>query len=359
MRIAVVAPGFAPDVGGVETVVSETTRAMAARGHDVEVWTQQRTGGTTVDDIDGIVVRRFPASSSRHYSVSPSLWRSCRRELARFDVIHAHSYHSSVTLGLIRSRFGAPLIYSPHYHGVGHTAPARLLHNVYRPVAARVIRRASVVVAVSKAEQELLRRRLGVQSTSSVVVHHGVDGQAIQAADPLPNEPPTALVIARLERYKRVDRVIEAFAAHRGEAQLVVIGDGPDRSRLERLAAGMTQPRSIRFLGQVNDDVRRRWLVTAHLLVSMSEREAFGLVALEAAAAGKHALLSDLPAHREVAALAPEAITLVPSGELQLRAALQDRLSRGAPRRIVPRTWEDVADDYLTLYDAQLTAASS
>lgn len=90
------------------------------------------------------------------------------------------------------------------------------------------------------------------------------------------------VVLARLVGYKRVDRAVEAFNFLK--RPLVVIGDGPDRKRLEALAGP-----TIKFLGRVSDDEARHWLEGCRGLI-FPGREDFGIALVEAQACGKPAV---------------------------------------------------------------------
>lgn len=346
MRIAVVAPNYAPVVGGVETVVTHVARALVAGGCEIEVWTHRRTGLAADEIVDGVRVRRFTTTPSMRYPLSPSLWRHTVRYARDFDVVHAHSYHSTAALGAALRRLSAPVVVTPHYHGVGHTRAAKAMHVAYRPIGTRLLTHVDAIVAVSAAEEALLRNDFPALATVDVVTN-GVDTDAIATALRWPDEPPTVLVAGRLEPYKRVDRVIAAFARVTAPGQLVIAGDGPDRSRLER-AAG----RNVRFVGRVSDGDLARWLRTARGVVSLSEHEAFGLVAAEGVAAGARAIVSDIPAHREVAAMLGPDARVVDAGDVDaVVSALDDVLAvpNGGPRSV--RSWNDVAADYLAVYE--------
>jgi glycosyltransferase involved in cell wall biosynthesis len=86
--------------------------------------------------------------------------------------------------------------------------------------------------------------------------------------------------VARLSGYKHVDAVVEAFARLPRE-RLVVVGDGPERPRLQQRA-----PANVRFLGTVADD-RLRWLYANCRALVAASYEDFGLTPLECAAFGR------------------------------------------------------------------------
>lgn len=349
MRVAIVAPNYAPVVGGVETVVTHVARHLVQLGCAVEVWTHRPYGRalTATEEVDGVVVRRFGTTPSAAYPLSPSLWRHTLRSARGYDVVHAHSYHSTAALGVGLRRLPVPVVLTTHYHGVGHTRAAQAMHRAYRPIGARLLAHADSVVAVSAAEETLLRNDFPVVAERTVVVPNGVDADRLAAAVPWPDELPTLLAAGRLEPYKRVDQVIEAFGRVTSPGRLVIVGDGPDRERLERSAGA-----GVHFAGRVDDDDLARWLRTARGVVSLSAHEAFGLVPAEGVAAGARAVLSDIAAHREVAAMLGAAAKVVDADDLDaVSAALTEALAapNEGPRAV--RDWRDVATDYLSVYE--------
>ena len=352
MRVAVIAPGYAPDIGGVETVVTQVSRATSRLGIDIEVWAPDPGLRSPACHEDGaVVVRRFPATRSTHYSVSTALWRHVWRHATDFDVVHAHSYHAAGALALVRPGNWPPYVFSPHYHGGGHTIVARLMHVAHRPLGRRLVHRAAEVVAVSVAERDLIAQHFPGLARPAAVIHHGADVSGMNEVKPFAQLPPTALVVGRLERYKRVDCVIDAFDRLEGAGLLAIAGDGPDRSRLEARIERARRRQDIRLLGRVSDEDLARWMRSARVVVNMSEREAFGLVAMEGAAAGARVLLSDLPAHREVVALTGGAAMVLPERNGSLATQLRRALEGQRPRPAAVRTWDDVAADYVAVYE--------
>lgn len=360
MHVALVTPGFAPTPGGVETAVTALARGLTRAGCRVQVWTATRDAP---DDevLDGVHVRRHRARGPARYPVAAGLWRRTTRGAHDVDVVHAHGYHSTAALGVLTGR--SPYVLTPHFHGGGHTAVARALHVAYAPVGRRLLGRAARVLAVSDAERRLLAASVPAVAGRTSVVPHGVDADRLARAAPHATDRPVVLVLGRLEPYKRVDEVITAFGRTRAPGRLVVVGDGPDRHRLAAVVADSPRRDDVELCGRLDDDDVARWLRTASVVVSRSEHEAFGLVALEGASAGAQVLLSDLPAHREVAGMCAGRARVVPGGADALRAALEAALA--APRRepCALRTWDDVAADHVRVYEqvlsAQRTATSS
>ena len=351
-----VVPRFSPHVGGVETHVRSIATRLLEAGVKVEVLTAETAPRLPRRAVaSGIPVRRFRAIlPSATYPVAPGLGLFLARRHGLYDVVHAHNYHAASSP---MAALPAPrrLVFTPHYHGAGHTTLSRLLHRPYRPFGAMCFARARRIVCVSRAEADLVARDFPSAASRTVVIPNGVDVDAIRAARPFPCERPVILCAGRLEPYKRVGAVLSAFARMPPSCRLVILGDGSERPRLEALARQLGRERDVLFAGQVPEEELARWLKTARVCVTMSRHEAFGLTASEALAAGARAVTSDIPAHRELAErMPPGAVTLVPpaSGperlaEVLLRATQAD----GPPPPSEVPSWDDVARATLKAYE--------
>jgi glycosyltransferase involved in cell wall biosynthesis len=355
-RVALLAPRYAPSVGGVEVHVAGIAAGLAARGDDVHVLTQARRASTRRDGV--IAVHAFrEVVPSRAYPVAPGMVRWLRRHTDQLDVVHAHSYHGVPALMAALAASG-PVVFTPHFHGTGHTSVARLVHRAYGGVGRRIFERADRVLCVSHAEAALVAQHHPTVQERIEVIPNGVDVDAIERAEPFASASPVVLVLGRLVPYKRVETVLRAVAGLDRDAELVVVGDGGERTGLERLAADLGV--AARFRGHVASSEVARWLRTAAVVVSASEQEAFGLTLLEALTAGARVVASDLPAHREVAGAWSDgdAVRLV-EDRARLTDAIRDQLDGGRlPAHRRPRwSWRDVADRVAAAYDDVLTDA--
>ncbi|GIE93230.1 glycosyltransferase family 4 protein [Paractinoplanes rishiriensis] len=344
MRIGVVTNAYHPDVGGVETHARRLCAALVAAGDEVEVLTQHPTGSR--EQIDGVLVRRFPLTvAAPNYRFSIALWRWLHTHAARYDVLHAHSYHALAALpAALTNR--TPLVFTPHYHGTGHSRLRAALHPIYRPVGRRIVARSSRIVCVTRAERELLIRDFPEATDRMVVIPNGTDPARVAVA---PLEPGRSILcVGRLERYKRVDRVIRAMLHLPADHRLDVVGSGPAREELEHLARrlDLTEDR-VMFHGRLPDDAFGTRMALAAAAVSASGHEAFGMAVADALAAGIPTVASFIPAHRELAVMAGDGVPLWlvnPDDEAALADAL--RVAAGTPRAATGRqplpTWSDV-----------------
>jgi glycosyltransferase involved in cell wall biosynthesis len=357
MRIAYLSPQYLPVHGGVERHVSSIAGWAARAGHDVEVATQTADpSAAACEEVDGVLVRRFRAvNGSAAYGVPPALFAWMAREGRRFDVLHAHGYHALPALGALAAR-DVPVVFTPHYHGGGHTPFARALHVVYRPLGRMLFDRARAVVCVSAAERELVVTGFPRVRGRIHVIPNGVGARPAAAVQPFPRRGPVVLSVGRLAPYKRVDLLVEAVAELPPAVRLVVVGDGPARQSIEAVAARLGAGHRVDVLGRVPDGELARWFATADVVASLSLHEAFGITLAEGGAAGAAIVASDIPAHAEVAEMLPSATLVRPgAGAREVAQALRSAIDGGRPvhAAAVP-TWDDVAGATVELYQSML-----
>jgi 1,2-diacylglycerol 3-alpha-glucosyltransferase len=356
LRLAQVVSTYHPRIGGVETHVQRLAQGCAAAGDDVVILTH-RAGDAPADEwIGGIRVLRFPMTvPSRNYSLSLSLFSYLRRHAADFDVVHVHSYHTVIGHAAVRSH--RPFVFTPHYHGTGHTPFRAFLHTLYRPAGARLFRAADAVICVSEVERGLVIKDFPGAAAKVVTIPNGTSQKLLTLAGDggLSFDDPLVLTVGRLERYKNVDRIIDAFRALPCRATLVVVGDGPDRARLEQYAQATEPGWPVFFTGRIPDQALDRLFLTAKVVTSASDHEAFGLTLAEGLVSGARVVASAIPAHAELArrAGADAAVSLVdPKNARQFTDSLAacllaDRVPTGVLK--LP-SWADVVQDTRELY---------
>lgn len=363
MRIAYISPRYTPFVGGVETHVSQIATRVATQGHQVEVLTQESDRDLPqTETIDGVMVRRFAVPlPSANFAFAPALWAYLRRHGADYDLVHAHSYHTLPSLGAAFSN-ARPLVFTPHYHGTGHSPLRRLLHGPYRFLGARIFARAGRVICVSEAEAALVRAHFPHAAGRVTVIPNGVDVAALRTAEPYPETRTIILSAGRLEEYKNVQLVVRALVHLDPRFALIVAGDGPARPLIQEAAARAGVSDRVHLLGRIDAASLRRWFRTAAVYVSMSRHEAFGITLLEGLAAGAGVVAADIPSYREVATGAvPGTLELVPldTSPQALAATIHDVAGRTRSAEVLADipTWDDVATRTRAVYRALLTRA--
>lgn len=214
-------------------------------------------------------------------------------------------------------------------------------------------RRAPLVLTTSDYCRRKIGEHYGVPAGRVRLVPEGVDlpgWRAALAAPGPPREGRTILCVARQYPRKRVADLLRAFALLRPrfpDARLVVVGDGPEHPRLRAIAAQLDLDRSALLLGAVPDEQMAGWYRRAGLFCLPSAQEGFGIVFLEAMAAG-------LPIVATTAAAVPEVVpdgragALVPSGDV---AALAEALAALLASPRLRRQYGDFGRDHVRRYD--------
>jgi glycosyltransferase involved in cell wall biosynthesis len=192
---------------------------------------------------------------------------------------------------------------SVHWHAFLQVegTPSGFLVGLYQQLALMVVKTIPLVVTTSPVlARELVRRgcRPARLRTLPCCLDAGLESAALalplrSPAPPTHADPLRVLFIGRLDSYKRVDWLLAALSTLQSAWRLDVVGDGPRRQQLERLAHGLP----VQFWGRLDESGKLSRLAAAQVLVLPSDRcnEAFGIVQLEAMAAGIPAVAFRLP----------------------------------------------------------------
>jgi glycosyltransferase involved in cell wall biosynthesis len=354
MKIAFATSHYRPFAGGVETHVEQIARRLVAQGDDVTLLTQTDDPAWPADEtIDGVRVQRFSVPfPSRNFAVSPSLGRALLTRRREWDIVHVHLYHSVVPL--LGAMAGVrPMVFTPHYHGTGHSPFRKVIHHPYRYLGALAVGASRQVICVSEAERALFLSHFPQASSKTRVIPNGVDLSKLLPAKPFLTDKTTIVTGGRLETYKHVDDTIRAFAHLGDDYELIVTGDGPDRSRLETVSRELGLTDKVRFLGRIDVEELHRWYRTADVYVSMSSNEAMPVTLNELLACGARVVASDIPAHRDLNSVVGGALTIVPLGEHPRALATTIEAATKAPSAEDVRiaTWDEVTDATRAVYD--------
>ncbi|MCC5947410.1 MAG: glycosyltransferase family 4 protein [Nitriliruptoraceae bacterium] len=302
MRVALVCPYDLGVPGGVQTHVLHLAAALQHLGNEVVVLGPGR-GSTTPPRWAGLArTIRVPFNGSvAPISVSPFVPGRTRRALAQLrpEVIHVHEPMVPAVGPAALQPGIAPVVATFHAFA---SRPG--LYGALRPLTRRYDARLAVRLAVSAAAAGFHARALGRDPSAFPIVPNGVDlARFAPAQQREPTDPPTLLFVGRLEPRKGADVALAVWRAllDRGRTvRLHIVGDGPARPRLER-AVPPAHRGLVTFAGRVSDDA----LLGAHrrascLLAPARGGESFGIVLLEALAAGTPVVASDLPGYRSV-----------------------------------------------------------
>ena len=293
-------PGF----GGVERVAHELASVLGCTVYSLDVQCQSQISR------DPLPVsyprRRLPSIKlfGRLQLPIPSqgLWQL----LCSSTPLHGHLPSPGVLLVLCISRLIHPQRrVTAYWHCFLQPAKSLsgCLYAFYQWIALRLLPHLTAVVTTSPLLAEELQHCGCAQPRIHVLpCCLGSSQEQLALALPLPEpvegKPLQLLFIGRLDSYKRLDSLLVALSQLSCSWQLIVVGDGPKRSSFEILANRLfPKVSSVRFLGRLSETAKLEQIAIADLLVLPSDRsnEAFGIVQLEAMAAGRIALAFDQP----------------------------------------------------------------
>lgn len=293
MKIAQVCPRYYPSIGGVEEHVRNISERLV-RDHDVSVFTTDPSGRLSkVEIIEGVKVNRFKAwAPNEAYYFSRELKKYLTENSDSFDIVHAHNYHAFPALYATQAKNRNKLVFTPHYHGKGHTFFRSLLHKQYRFLGRRIFEKADKVICVSNHEKTLVAKHFEVGDEKVVVIRNGVNLDEFKLLEKRTKGCRNILSVGRLEKYKGIQYLIEVLPRLDQDIILEVVGKGPFKENLVKLARKHDVEDRVKF----HQDLPRQELLQlyadADLFVLLSKHEAYGLSVAEAMCAGTPCIVS-------------------------------------------------------------------
>jgi len=344
VRVALVCPYSWSVPGGVQSHVAGLAAELRRRGHEADVLAPAdgpapgvRALGRSVPIPDNGSVQRVALSPAAAARTARALRRG------RYDVVHLHEPMLPVPCLTALALRPAPLVGTFHM-----TADSRRWYRVFGPLCRKALARLEVRIAVS----EEARRYVAASCPGDyAVVPNGVAPVSSRTAGAPRDTPPHVLFVGRPEPRKGLPVLLDAFASVDGSARLDLVGPSGDFG--DRVAAH----------GRVDDARRAALLREAAVLCAPSLRaESFGVILVEAMAAGVPVVASDLPAYRAV--LPPECGVLVPPGDAQALSTalsglladrgLRARMSAAGPAAAERYGWQHVGARIVELYEQAL-----
>ncbi len=374
MKVLEISARYPPGLGGVERHVSELTRALVGRGHEVTVWTSNlqtlrpRVGlpsGRSFED--GVWVERMgawipPGLAGVGELVLPRLTLRLRERAADFDVVHAHGFRFFPVFQAIPAVRGSRVPFVISSHASLETTVGQSLYD--RWVVPRALRCSRGLICQTETEAGMFRAAGWAGPLH--VIPPGVDElfRAAGAADPVSStaraRPPRPFLLAmgRLAPNKGLDILIRAakpLLDGPNDLRLVIAGeDHGALPNLRRLVAELGLPSRVEFLGRVSEPQKLELLQRAELFAFPSVGgEAWGLTMFEALAVGCPVVASRLGEATELAAREGSALLADPGSVPDLRRCLETVLAHPelrpswaqAGRALASRySWDRMAD---------------
>jgi len=347
---------YVPERGGIETVLEALCRGTAATldSRALVMHTEPRTVHEVVDGVPVTRVASFGRVGAVSLTPSLALWLS--RASADVVVLHEPNPMALVACALVPP--DVPLVVWFHSEVVRPRWRYRLF---YEPFLNRVLERAARIVVSAPPLRDV--PALAGHRDKVTVLPFGLDptGYPVLAEhEARPGQTPTVLFVGRLVAYKGLDVLLRAMVDVPGS--LALVGDGPLRESLQKLAQELGVADRVTFLGRVSDADRLAWFGRADVVVlpSVSRQEAFGMVQVEAMLTGRPVVSTSVPTGVPWVNQHDESGLVVPPGDSAALAsalrrvcgdsALRARLGRGGRARAIRLfTAERMCADFASL----------
>jgi glycosyltransferase involved in cell wall biosynthesis len=335
-------------IGGSERHLLTLLPALAERGIDTVFIGLDDPDWDPVDFYGALAVpaMRIPAPRD----VDPVLLARLLRRV-RADVVHTHLVHADLYGGLAGRMRGARVVSTKH-----NDDPFRA--GAFRHVERGLARLTDRVVTITDSLRRFTVERVGVPADKVETIHYGMDALPDAWGENPPDDVPAGarvvLAVARLTEQKGIDVAVRALPLLPDDTVLVVLGEGPEREKLGRLARDLGVDSRLFLPGRVPDVAA--WLNRASVLAHPARWEGFGLGVLEGMLAGLPVVASNVSSLPELVVDGATGV-LVPADDAQALAAGIERAladpslgAAGRQRAASEFSVARMADRFVSLY---------
>ena len=357
LRIAQVCPYSLTVPGGVQGQVLGLARALRELGHEARVLAP--CDGPPPDLMVTPLGRSVPLSSNGSMApIAPDPACALRTIHAlrneKFDVLHLHE--PVVPGPTFTSLFVSDAALVGTFHAAGSTN--RYAHAPW--LTRRLANKLTLRVAVSKDAAATAERNLG---GSYDVLFNGIDVQQYAGPAPVEKVGRSVFFLGRHEERKGLAVLIDALDLLPADVVLWIAGQGPETAGLRTITRNSER---IQWLGPVSETEKVARLAAADVFCAPGlGAESFGVVLLEAMAAGTPVVASDLPGYRNVAQNGRDAVLTTPGDVASLAAgicrvlddsALVTEITGAGLRRVEDFSMTKLAEAYVEVYERALVA---
>ncbi len=380
LRVLMLSWEFPPrTIGGLARHVYDLSRELARAGVEVHVITCQGEGTEAYAHLAGVHVHRVEVpelqegrfvewSALLNIRLS-AMGRRAIESFGPFQLIHAHDWLVAESALWLSAQFGLPVISTIHAteHGRNHGIHSELQAQIYQ-IERRLAERSHEVIVCSASMRQELQELYGVAAQKLHVLNNavdrkalaeGVDGRSRRASE----REKVVFYVGRLVPEKGVQVLLASAPSWMNrypQARIIIAGIGPMLATLQDQARELGIEGRVEFAGFVTDQERNRLLRDADVAVFPSLYEPFGIVALEAMAAGAPTVVSRTGGLAEIVEHGEDGWLVEPGDSnslsetiLQLFAdpiTCQQVAERGQQKVIERYSWPAIAEGTIAVY---------
>ena len=417
MRILIATAVYYPMVNGVAVFSHNLATGLVKRGHEVAVITPSQTGKNYVKTVDGVKECRLKSVSAKIYpdqihdvpkkkkflgkemphvfykhsiKISVFPYRQVKKIIKDFkpDVVHVQ-VSDPIGLSVVSTarKNHVPVVTTEHNQPEVFTEPLHMPKLIKKPVDAilssyfynRQTKSDFVTMPTEQAIQNLILSKKKEFKVPVAAVSNGVDlsnfkpGRAsdeVYEKYKIKKNVPTAVYVGRMDPEKKVGLVVDAFSKvleKLPEAQLVVVGDGVDRLRIEQVVKKLGINDSVRILGRVLQPDLYELYRVGDVFATASEIETQGIVLIEAAATGLPLIAVNAGAVSEVCITNKNGFLCEPGNVSQIADSiykilsdneLQKKFSKASLEIASEHDLEKTIDKFLNIYNKVIKEAT-
>ncbi|MEW9668271.1 1,4-alpha-glucan branching protein domain-containing protein [Ammoniphilus sp. 3BR4] len=369
-------------VGGLSRAVYDLSRKMVELGVEVHVLTSHVEGYPSYEVNQGVHVHRVRTYQAKEVDFMGWIFqlnlamidyaKTLINKYVRFDLIHAHDWLVCQASKTLKHHFGIPLVSTIHAteHGRNqgiYTDLQRKIHHLEWQLTYESWR----VIGCSRYMEKEIRELFELPADKLDIIPNGVDPALVQIGAPdgelrsrfASPEEKIVFFVGRLVREKGVQLLLESvpeILSHCPEAKFVIGGKGPMLDELRRQSDEMGLSHKVLFAGFIPDETRNQLLHMASATVFPSLYEPFGIVALEAMAAGTPVIVSDVGGMSEIVEHGVDGLKVIPGDShslaVQIAACLNnEELSERIKKKAVQKIeqlyqWDLIAQQTIGVY---------
>jgi glycosyltransferase involved in cell wall biosynthesis len=367
MRIIISCNEYLPSLSGVPVAVSNLAAMLIKAGHQVLIVTSKHDPALRKEEtIQNIDVYRF-GWSPKPVLTLPARFIDTLLKLLKIyrtfcpDIIYVHFLSTNALYFLILHWYlNFPFVISARGNDIDGLPHEKLFH---RRMLESLFRRADVVGFCSKALKDRAGIYLSSANKAGVILGDGVNVTRIVQAEPFLTDTKYVFAVGRLVKKKGFDLLVQAFAkvlTDYPDLQLWIAGDGPERDSLDELINSLNVFSQIKLLGSINQEDIARYHKASLFFVLSSREEPFGIVNLEAMAASKAVVATNVGGVPGVVCQGETGILVEPtvdglfSGMLEMLSDPKRMKHMGETGYKVAQqqfNWEEVVKSYILVFE--------
>ncbi|MCS7213309.1 MAG: glycosyltransferase family 4 protein [Candidatus Calescibacterium sp.] len=369
IKVGIITPYFYPHFGGVSTHVYQKYRILKNQGIDVKIISPDFGECELISTQDhiklGKPIKIVYNGSLSHITLAFGAKEILRKE--KFDIVHLHEPYHPFCIPFVSDDTGYRYLSTFH---VFKEEVEKMILIISDTILKSIKSRIRNFIAVSNSASQMLQKTLGIAKEKIRIIPNGIDYKIFSEAKPLEifnDDEFKILYVGRLEPRKGVKHLIRAFRTVKKiipRSRLIIVGDGFKTYYMSFLTDEIEK--DVLFLGKVGYEELPRIYKSSDVCVFPSTRgESFGIVLLEAMAAGKPVIAGNAEGYVETLQNGRYGIIVNPQDEdalaraiveMYYREDLRKELSEKGKEYAQQFDWQKIIGKIIDLYESTLTS---